>query len=522
MDRLKNFLYLHRFEVVVVLLGIFYTLYHLILFNTTPVEQYPYNHQDLWRRLEDALFFLGKGNYPRMHPPLPSMLYALLLSFGSSHFYLFNIVNGVLGLFVTYALTLKLSGKKGISLIAAIFYLFNFYIIKHNIFYGLVDMWAVTGIMFGIYSYLHFKEKHSFKWAILTGLAFGITSIIQYSGVFALPIIFLFALFQKRATFFRLDVITKYFVLGLTSIMPLTIFSLYRLIVFGNPMFSEIDHFNYVQANISNLPVYLWWFVVFFSIPVVILSIAGLILTIKQKRFTDLEVFVYFIPYGIFFIFFYYWPDIRFIGYIMFPVLYTAAITSYKLLTNTKKITKVLTIVSLYLILLYSNLHNAGEVGIIYGSQQMFKFNYKTELNYFAPADLPLLTTRTMETSFLPYFDHMLGYRSRNDDPEVNYFTKRVNLDEVKQITEIVRIEATNNRNISIDLENEQFVRTHQILYYLGNFKRSQITYGFDILNTDILITDKNYDDISFNSNRKPTFTLLEQTETLRVYRVSY
>lgn len=520
MDRLKKFASTYRFEIVITLLGIFYAIYHLILFNTSPIEQYPYNHQDLWRRLEDAMFFLGKGNFPRMHPPLPSIFYSLFLSVGSSQFYILNIINTILGLFSTYLLSLKISGKKGVGLLAAIFYLFNFYVLKHNLFYGLVDMWAVTGIIFGIYSYLQFKEKNNLKWAIITGFSFGITSIIQYSGVFALPVIFLVAIFRKRSAFFKLDNLLKYFLLGITSILPLIIFSLYRYLIFGNPAFSEIDHFNYVQANISNLPVYLWWIFVFFSIPVVILSAIGFIILIKQKRFTDLETFLYFAPYGLFFIFLYYWPDIRFITYIMFPVLYLASITSYKLLTNSKKFPKILTIISLYLILLYTNLHNVGEIGIIYGSQQMLKFNYKTELNYFSPTDLPLFTTRTVKAPFLPYFDHMLGYKTRTDDPEVNYFSKRVNMGEVKKITDVVK-NHTKGKHISVDLTHEKFVRTHQILYYLSDFDSKNVDFGFDVMYTEILITDKVYNDAPPTEKLLLKFELLIETETLRVYRVS-
>lgn len=484
--------------------SLFYMLYHVVLYNTLPFEQYPYIHQDMWRRIQDAQFFLGSGNYPQMHPPLPSLLYATMMSVGITQFYLLNIINMIAGIFIVYALAREISKSRTVSLLTVTFYFFSFSILKYNNYYGLVDLWAAHAILAGIYFFVKFTKNNSFKNAVMIGISLGIASIIQYSGLFVLPMMYLHQFFKLRKNFFQKENLVKTSLYTVLSLLPLIIFSIFRGIVFGNPAFSRIDHFIYFRFTIENVPFYTFGIALFFSIPVVILAALGMFLLWKKR---DLEYFTtasLFLPFGVFFILFYVWEDTRFLVYISFPIVLAAATGFHLIMQRTPARLKFLAPVVLFLILMYSNLHSQGEPVIpIFVKQGMLRENSGS------------LIVKQFDETFSPYYGYMADYASKiKTDPELHYYNGTVNTKEnfafAREIAPMIQ-----GKKTAILFSEERFVRLNQFLIIFSDFKPDDFCFEKLCDDAKYIITDKKFTNSGLNR-----YDSVFQSDRLVLYRI--
>lgn len=488
-----------------------YAVYNILLFGKTNLESYPYLHQDLWRRLGDTAYFLGRTDVAYMHPPIPSLLYALMVNSGSYQFFIINVVFFIVGFLTVFLLAQKLFMNKAISLIAALLFFFNYSNILYSIQYGLVDMWCVILVAVGVLMFMKYLEADKIRYVLLAGVIIGISSLLQYSGLFALPLMGIALLLEKKVTL-KLIVRRKQWKNLLLFIIPALFmlgFALYRHIEFGDASFSQIEHFEYFKVSFNGAVFYMWNFLAYFTVPVVILFFYGVFTAIKTragKRFLYPALLA--LPYLIFFVFCYNWRDARFLSYLAMPMALYSAYGAHTLYTKYFMKIKWLAVILFSFLLFYTNLSYAGDPGIILPGGKLI-----ADVGAFGNLGTNGVQFKANSQPPESYFSYMINWQEKYSyDRQLNYFNVVASPYAAKELALFLKNAHPSYSCAEIQTlySAENFVRSMQVNYYLGcktdskdlSFENSDFQKAFDEIGVEkrYLITD--FDTVEYNLNR--------------------
>ncbi len=509
-----QFIATHPIETILFFFSAFYVIYKISVFGTVTLEEYPYLHQDLWRRLSDARFYLGQADTPYMHPPIPSLLYLPFIVIEGQYLYILNAVAFVCVFVLFYLLATKLTGEKNIGIGAALLFYANYYNHRFFDFYGMVDTLAVMFILASLYFWLLGKEKIGY--AFWSGILMGIAGLTQYVGVFIGPMLVLLDILEAKS----LTVVQKNFKRYLFTAVPALFiflsFFAYRQVTFGSWVYSLVAHFEFLTITSKGITFYLLSLAPVLSIPVLILAIVAVYRLLINNQLLLKKIgllFILFAPYAVFFTFFYGWQDIRFILYFAFPFYLLAGVALAKLWKQTEQAPNTIELKALLVLLFgflfyYMNLSGNGNIGIIYGSQKMLQVE-KNRVKLFQS---------TVE--YRPYFQTLREFRNdKSGNEELRYFAERVSPRKVNSIVQELDRRRQKGQKVLLYLENEPFVTSQQLAFYLGE------VFPFEFYNVDEikrsadsgefawLLSDKDLSDFSKMNE------LVAEREGLKIYR---
>lgn len=457
-------------ELVLAGLSLAYFVYNYLLFNNLALKDYPYLHQDLWKRLGDSLYYLGQFTSPYMHPPLPSLIYSGFINAGNTNFYVVNVIFFLIGLWGVFAVVGKVMKSRNYGLLAGLLYFFDFYNILYSIQYGLVDMWCVAMIIWTIYFFLQFLEKRSVKLAVLIGCIVGLATLIQYGGLFVLPIMGLILIWKKILTLnFRNKTNINSLPMFVIPLIALALFYVFKQIAFGSFGYTKVEHFGFIDPTQApqGIVFYLWYTIVYFTVPVVILSILGLVSYLREKNRAKEPFYVVLLilPYLFFFAILYGWHDIRFVSYFILPVYIFATLGIKSLFEGALKRNLRLIVLLVIPVLIYSNFTNSGIESILLANSRL-----TADIGFFQNEGTGKVDLVGYKEKPEPYFLYMIDYnRHYNFDMALNYFNEKVNLKYSIEISEKVKKaeELCNLNEIGIVLQDEVYVRNMQLNYLL-------------------------------------------------------
>jgi len=498
----------YKYSLILGILSLGYLLFHWFVFKHSTLEAYPYLHQDLWRRLHDSLFYLGQSSDVYFHPPVPSLLYAVAIRFQA--YWIMVLTNSLLFI-AAFVGIYKVSRELGVtakaSLVAALLFYFNFYNIRYSTYYGLVDLWCMALVVIAVYVFLRMRRKPSLLKAFILGSTLGIAGLVQYAGVYVAPLLVLFSFISRPKQFWAKQSIIRWLVVAGTAVLIFGSFFIYRAVAYGSPTYSKIDHFMYFKFHLDDLTFYAWQHVVYFTIPVIVLAVVGLVAVWKQSaRRRLIAGLALFIPFPLFFVLNYTWEDQRFIVYWVLPIYVLAALGAQLLVRLMKPIPGRYYLASalFIIILVMSNLHNQGEQQLILTPTVSFKQNIEQQ------NDRKIISykRRSPSDAFTPYYLYMLNYADKlNSDAELHYFQVTVNPQIVKRLTDHLQP----SDSVALRLKDEVFVRSVQSSYYLKHEVPFNFYFNHEYFKYTYIITDTPVD--------FPGYTMIDRSGQLMLYR---
>lgn len=517
MRNIKTFLKKYSFTIVLVL-SLIHILTTLYIFKGTNITNYPYIHQDFWKRMQDALYYTNGETSPAFHPPVPSILYALIiLVFNSTNFVYVHILMYIFTLTSLFYLTKKLTNNLAIVFFAVTLFAFNFYILKQANFLGLVDLFAAGFINFAVFFFLEYLETSKKKFNYITGLFIGIGALVQYSGTFIGPILLFYAYKVKGKDWFFKNRFEIY-KLSLISVFIFLSFFVLKGIFYGDPLYTRVEHLWFLRPHAEDIGYYMFNFFVFFSPIPSIVAIYTFYKEYKKKNYELLNKLLIFAPFIFFFMFLYIWEDLRFFTYVLAPVYILAGIGFFRMYKYFRVKNRIIVFFLLFFtLILYTNLHNRSSEGI----PLLIGYSIKLE-NSIDSGKLYQRIIFNKETgSYLPYALYLKDYKkisqkridlyheyfgeeykkpeiSKAVDGELSYYLETVNPMDVKEVVDFIGKE--NYREVAIDLENQKFVRFNQFDVF---FER-KTSYDFDI-----------YDDIDLTTYRWYTYIITDHEISL-------
>jgi|GEM_PF-3405848 len=434
------------------LVALVYVLSQLNLFQGLTWQTYPYQHQDFWRRMDDTYYYLGLRDSSHFHPPLSSLIFAGLQLLGISQLFLINFVAFVGFGFLIYFLTKRHVKNPTAAFLASLMYFFSFYIIHQANYLGLYDLLASFLITLALFIFLSGWSKTYLK-LILTGIILGLAGLVQYSGMFVLPLLCLGLLFGKESWSRK---IKQCFALGLPATIIFGSFFVWRFFEFGNPFYSQVEHFGFLGFSLSNLGFYLFATVAVFSIPGILLAITGLFNVKTWHKLGASKFLLFSLPVAAFFLFFYKWADWRFIVYLI-PAVFILIASGLDLILSKIKQNRILTnagLITFLLMLMYINLYPLGTFGVIIGPNSIIR----DEVSYDQGEPTHTLVVDKIDKALTPYLFNSDSVDQRiAKDSELNYFNRKVNYQDVMKLMYVI-----GRDRFVLDLKDERFVRYHQ------------------------------------------------------------
>lgn len=366
-------------EAVLFAMLFFFSITFTFQIYTKDIFQYPYIDPDSWDWFVNSFLFLGKN----VEVSYRSLIFPLIIAFFTK-LGLFNLVNFT-GLFALTGITIvnyfinKFVFGKNFALISSLIILFN----AANWGFALLPLADLLTVFISEISILFFWKFFVTKKVQFLYISFAISAIAgltQYSGFFLFPVYlaFIFLFLKKEKKFRKLLLCTVIFL-----IIALPYF-IYRFFKFGNPFYSLNTQFYFLKPTITNFDFYIWIHFVYFSIPVVLTFIAGILkflkrLFNKKLNLNSREKFLFFnlvllLANFFFFCFCYSWGVKRFLIYwmVQFVLFSTCGLYSLKhLLKNVfcrskywnARLFYILGIAGLALILVYSNFYSGDPLG---------------------------------------------------------------------------------------------------------------------------------------------------------------
>jgi hypothetical protein len=462
----------YPYESILLILGGVYILAKLYIFGDIQLENYPYLHQDLWRRLSDAMFYAGNGDAAFLHPPLPSLLYLPFLAMQGRYLYFIGAIGFVVQMWCYFGIVRSITADNRAGFAAAILFFANYFMNHSFDFYGLVDGLCVTFILIAIYLWL--EKRTRVTWSLGSGVFMGLAGLTQYAGVFIGPMLVLYDLLRAESFVAFMKKKHLYISAAVTSATLFLLFFIYRYIRFGSPIYSLVGHFGYVTLTIQALAVYVPYMLMFWGIPTVVLSLYGMLKArqVSPQLSRNMAVFsLLFLPYGIFFTFIYKWIDSRFVIYYSLPMYLYAGFAVSQLWQRSRKVKYSLIARSIFVIavlcgLYYLNLSNNGKSGIIIGNQLLIELSEKSPPRLYT-ADKP----------FRPYF---IALSTHNGNPtandELTYYTRTASPLLVLPLVTEIKERDIDGSSILLDVREEPFAVSQQFSYYLGRV----FSYEFD------------------------------------------
>lgn len=494
-----DFIKRNKYLITVLILAFAYIVFQVIVFKNTTWENYPYTHQDFWRRLEDTQFYLGQREFGQFHPPLVSLLYGALLTLGIDQLFIINFFAHSAFAILIFLICKRFTKNNKASLITSIVYITNFSIIQQSNYLGLYDLLASFVITLAAFIFIT-RKKNSKLNIILIALILGLAGLIQYSGLFALPFIAFLILFDKEISL--RERIINISVLTTVSGIVFGSFLLYRYIKFGDPLYSNVEHLGYLKAGISNIWFYIFSSLAFFKLPAVVVATLGIKKTIRDK--SQLKFIFILLPSILFFVFLYIWGDWRFMTYFI-PIVYLFFCNGLILVYNFLKTYRLLLIpayLAFAIFVIYNSLYLNGNFGVA------TSLNNITELEVTYNNGFPTyLIHQTYSNNFIPYFLLDNNWDSRASyDKEVNYFLKLTSYKDVLNIQKVIQKDP-----YSLVLNDERFVRYHQ---FNVAFRKNTIMdpSESELEHTKYLVSDH------YLTNSYPQFRLINQYNNLFLY----
>ncbi len=486
------------FLYLIICLLLLYLVFQLNIFRNFTWQNYIYIHQDFWRRMIDAQYYLGLRADPQFHPPIPSLIFSLFILLKNNQLFIINFISNTLFAFLIFIICRKFTKNSIAAFVTSIFYLTNYSIINQANYLGLYDLLASFVITLGVFLFI--IKSRSLKWNFIVGIILGFAGLIQYSGIFSIPLIILLIIFDKNLS--KQNKIRNCLTLILSSGIIFSTFFIYRFLFFGNPLYSQVEHFGFIGFKLSSLVYYIFAIPAFFKIPVVLVSLGGLYKIIRSK--SHFKFILLILPSVIFFLFLYTWIDWRFMVYFI-PIIYLLfceGLIFLKPLILKNKIIFTSSIIFGIIAIAYNNLYSIGNFGIITGLNSIIS----EDINYNNGNQSYRFNNITLESNFIPYFLTDITKINGNDS-ELNYFNNIVNYQNVLDIKNIIK-----ESSFELELNDEIFVRDHQFKVAFGrevllNPSVEQVEMS-DFIISDHILSDK----------RTKEYTLLKQFNTLYLY----
>lgn len=533
MITLKSFLKKYPYSVIF-LISVFHLISTLYIFRDTELTNYPYLHQDFWKRMQDALYYTNGQTEPAFHPPVPSLLYSLVLVIlDSSKLFLVHIGMYIFTLNSIYFLSKKLTKNTLAAIFASILFAFNFYTLQQANYLGLTDLFASSFVAFAVLFFLEYLEKGKKKNYVLSAVFIGFGALVQYAGAFTGPILLVYA-YKTRGKEFMMKRKMDFINLSLiASTIFLSFFAL-KAIFYGNPLYTRVEHLWFFRPHAEDIGYYLFNFFVFYSPIVALVAIYMLYRKYKQKDTEFLNKLMIFLPFIIFFMLLYIWEDMRFFTYIS-PAVYTlAGLGFYKIYKYFEVKNRIGIFFLLFtLIVLYSNLHNQASEGI----PLLTNYSIKIENSIDSGKLYQRIIFNKETQKYSLYLDYMNRYKEIADkridltheyfgfeykepennkpvDSELNYYLNTVDAQDVKEVVDFIRKE--NFKEVAIKINDQRFVRFNQFDVF---FER-KADYDYNIYDDHDLITYRWYDYIiTDESLNLPTHQEVFANRIFKVYK---
>lgn len=442
----------HIHLLILALAATVYLLAQLNLFQGLTWQTYPYQHQDFWRRMDDTYYYLGLRDSSHFHPPLSSLMFAGLQLLGINQLFIINFAAFIGFGFLIYFLANRYVKNSTAALLATVMYFFSFYIIQQANYLGLYDLLASFLITLALFVFLSNWTKTYAK-LILTGIILGLAGLVQYSGIFLLPLLCLGLLLKKESWLAKI----KYcFALGLPASIIFSSFFVWRWFEFGDPFYSQVEHFGFLGFTLSNLSFYLFATIAVFSVPGILLALVGLVNWPQSQRLGAGKFLMLSLPVAAFFLFFYKWADWRFIVYLI-PAIFILIASGIDLILSKIKQNPLLTglsVISFLVTLLYINLYPMGIFGIIIGPNSIIR----DEVSYDNGEPTHTLIVDKFDNALTSYLFNRDPIEQRlNKDSELAYFNRKVDYQDAEKIMHVI-----GSDTFVLDLKDERFVRFHQ------------------------------------------------------------
>lgn len=328
---------LHDYDKIFIIILVPMFLIRISLMNFTDIISYPYQFPDSWSWLSDGINYAGYNTPNSYRPPLFPLLISFFYRIGMEN--LIIIMEQVFSLLAgigVYLLASKLYNKKEIGLYSSILFLTNGYLLIFSA-YIFAEIIALTFIIFAFYFFIKglTRNADSSKNLYLFGLFSGFAFLTQYSGILIIITSAIYLLFQRKTLVpaIRKDL----FISAIIFILLSSTWFIFRLIKFGNPLYSKINHsaLLQIQLNPNTFFLYLKSSLVFVSIFLILLIIFGILIIRRKINLKTLCLFqsnsdafgstVFILTWiTVFFVFFssiYSWIDVRFIIYWIVPII---------------------------------------------------------------------------------------------------------------------------------------------------------------------------------------------------------
>jgi hypothetical protein len=298
-------------------------VYFLIVHRDFTLLSYPFKFPDSWDWLVDSLSYLGCEVIPPVRAPITPLTFAALLSVGADDlipyvgiFYHHLMIPGV------YILTRTGTGCSRTALWAGVLCLVNSRLLGNALYIG-SDVAANALMLYAVlFFWLGVTRNRRYLW--LMSLFWGASALTQYAAFFLVfPLLGFILLFRRRLL--RDSRVWASFVVA--GVLASTQF-VFRLIEYGNPLYSNVTHLGLLRPHFDTAGPYLWWSVGFFSPLVLVLALVGLWRVVRSRCLHAFGTLLALLigTMAAFFVLLYDWPDNRFILYWAPAVLIFAAI----------------------------------------------------------------------------------------------------------------------------------------------------------------------------------------------------
>jgi len=318
------------FDILFILALILSFFSRAYIFNFASLVQYPYQFPDSWSWLADGLHWAGYNTQISYRPPVFPLFISLFYRAGYEDALVISMqIFALLAAIGVYLLASKLYNKE-VAFYSGILFLINGALMGWSPFI-LAEFLALDFMIFSFYFFWLWtlSGANNSKYLYLFGLLSALCFLTQYVGIIILPVVFTYLILRERAL-----VTAKMDQLFLTLIIFFLVSSTwfaYRLIEFGNPFFSTVSHIQLMQLRPDWLMSILFYStntllfapISFLLICLAIYNKSGHNKTISSELMFNM---IWIIFLSAFFIFIYYWNDIRFIIYWIVPILILSAV----------------------------------------------------------------------------------------------------------------------------------------------------------------------------------------------------
>lgn len=306
-------------------------VYFLIVHRDFTLLTYPFKFPDSWVWLVEALSYLGYDVGSAVLAPVTPLSFASLLNMGWDVAIPYRgIVFHHLMIPGLFLLVRSGTGSSRIALVASVLCLTSSSLLGNSLYIG-SDVAANAMLLFAmLFFWLGVNRNRNYLWPM--ALCWGISALTQYAGFFlAFPFVGYLVFCDRRLL--RDPRIWAGFVLA--GLLASSQF-LYRYLEFGNLFYSRAKHLSLVRFHLDSIGQYAWWWVGFFSIPVLAMAAVGVWEVICRERYRKLGMLLvlWIATMTVFFVFAYTWEDSRFVQYVAPQTLALAAIGLRRLIAD--------------------------------------------------------------------------------------------------------------------------------------------------------------------------------------------